>query len=82
MFQKVLSISRKVAISLMACVAFSVAFVAPAHAALPAPVQAAYDGVGTLVTDHETAAWVIVLTITVALIGISLFKKFIRKSAS
>ncbi|PSW68682.1 hypothetical protein C0Z01_14060 [Photobacterium kishitanii] len=54
-----------------------------AFAADPATgADAAFVQVGALVTKFETAAWPIVISITVAVIGISLFKKFSKKAAS
>lgn len=46
------------------------------------PADAAFVQVGALVTKFETAAWPIVVSVTVAVIGISLFKKFSKKAAS
>ncbi|PSV16555.1 hypothetical protein C0W59_07660 [Photobacterium kishitanii] len=43
---------------------------------------AAFTQVGSLVTSYEAAAWPIVISLTVAVIGISLFKKFSKKAAS
>ena len=44
--------------------------------------DAAFVQVGGLVTKFEAAAWPIAISVTVAVIGISLFKKFAKKSAS
>jgi hypothetical protein len=54
-----------------------------AFAADPASgADAAFVQVGALVTKFETASWPIAISVTVAVIGISLFKKFAKKSAS
>lgn len=63
-------------------VALSAMVAGQAHAVLPADQAAGYTAIGDLVTDHEAAAWVIVISVTVAVIAIGLFKKFTKKSAS
>ncbi|RDL42758.1 phage coat protein [Marinomonas piezotolerans] len=54
--------------------------VTTARAALPADAQAAVDSVNTFATDMIAWAWPVVATITVAGIGIKLFKKFSNKA--
>ncbi|MFT2112015.1 major coat protein [Marinomonas sp. 2405UD68-3] len=56
------------------------ASVTTAQAALPADAQAAVDSVNTFATDMIAWAWPVVATITVAGIGIKLFKKFSNKA--
>ena len=51
-----------------------------AHAALPAAAQGAVDGVGTFANDMIAWAWPVVAVVTVASIGIKLFKKFTSKA--
>ncbi|WP_018414797.1 major coat protein [Teredinibacter turnerae] len=51
-----------------------------ANAALPADAQTAVDSVSTFATDMITWAWPVVATVTVAAIGIKLFKKFTNKA--
>ncbi|OEE69471.1 major coat protein [Vibrio genomosp. F6] len=51
-----------------------------ANAALPAHVTDAFTAVGTLVTDLEAQAWIIVPVVFIALAGITLFKKFGNKA--
>jgi hypothetical protein len=51
-----------------------------ANAALPADAQAAVDSVNTFATDMIAWAWPVVATVTVAAIGIKLFKKFTAKA--
>ena len=54
--------------------------VGSANAALPADAQAAVDSVNTFATDMIAWAWPVVATVTVAAIGIKLFKKFTSKA--
>jgi len=51
-----------------------------ASAALTVGQTAAFDGLSATVTDFETAAWGVVLVITVALLGIKIFKKFVNRA--
>ncbi|HFQ4838737.1 TPA: major coat protein [Vibrio vulnificus] len=53
-----------------------------ANAALPEHVTKAFTSIGTLVTDLEAQAWIIVPLVFVALAGITLFKKFANKAVS
>ena len=48
-------------------------------AALTAEQQAVVDSTTTLVTDMTGVAWAFVLTITGAIVGIGIFKKFFKK---
>jgi len=52
-----------------------------AMAALPVEAGAAVDAVELFATDMIAVAWPIVATITVAAIGIKLFKKFTSKAS-
>lgn len=54
--------------------------VGSANAALPTDAQAAVDSVNTFATDMIAWAWPVVATVTVAAIGIKLFKKFTSKA--
>ena len=49
---------------------------------LPSAAIAAMGEVSTLADSMIALAWPIVITITLAIIGISLFKKFSKKSVS
>ena len=55
-------------------------FAGSANAALPAEVDTAITAVMTFATDMISAAWPIVATITVGLVGITLFKKFVSRA--
>ncbi len=68
----------------LAVVSASVVGSASAMAAesLPAAAVAAMDQVAALSQTMIDKAWPIVITITLAIIGISLFKKFSKKSVS
>ncbi|RBP83189.1 phage coat protein [Marinomonas rhizomae] len=54
--------------------------ISSAHAELPVDAQAAVDSVSTFATDMITWAWPVVATVTVAGVGINLFKKFTSKA--
>jgi cellobiose-specific phosphotransferase system component IIC len=53
-----------------------------ASAALSASEQAAIDALALKVSDLETGAWTILIAVMIALIGMSLFKKFVKRAAS
>ena len=53
-----------------------------ALAVLPTEAATAFTAVNGMVTDYLAAAWPIVTLFTVGLIGIGLFKKVAKKSAS
>ena len=57
-----------------------VGLVGSANADLPAEAQAAVDSVNSFATDMIAWAWPVVATVTVAAIGIKLFKKFTSKA--
>jgi hypothetical protein len=56
------------------------ASISNAHADLPVDAQAAVDSVSTFATDMIAWAWPVVATVTVATVGIGLFKKFTSKA--
>lgn len=60
--------------------AIALGVVGSANAALPTDAQAAVDSVNTFATDMIAWAWPVVATVTVAAIGIKLFKKFTSKA--
>ncbi len=51
-----------------------------ANAALPTEAATAVTAVETFATDMIAVAWPIVATVTVALVGIKLFKKFVSRA--
>jgi len=55
---------------------------ASAHAALDPAIVAAFDAVAADASDMGSQAWPIVIGITLTVVGIGLFKKFIGKAAS
>lgn len=64
--------------------AFSLALVAGSASAETDPTQgaAAITAIETQAQEYIDAAWPVVILVTGALIGIGLFKRFARKSAS
>jgi hypothetical protein len=67
--------------ALVGSAAFAFSLVAgSAHAVLPAEATTALTEVATFGTDMISAAWPIVALITVGLVGIGLFKKFVSKA--
>ncbi|WP_337843157.1 major coat protein [Rheinheimera sp.] len=55
---------------------------APAHAALSQAITDAFDAVSSDAASMGDLAWPIVVSITLTIVGIGLFKKFIGKAAS
>ena len=51
-----------------------------ASAELPAEATAAFTALNTQVGDYTSAAWPIVITLTLAFVGIKLFKKFTNRA--
>ncbi|MUK51437.1 major coat protein [Aliivibrio fischeri] len=74
--------TKKTAIVLTAVMGSSSAMAAGEGGGLPAAATAAMGQVSALAQSMVDLAWPIVITITLAVIGISLFKKFSKKSVS